>query len=390
MRRHTILFAFGTRPEAIKLAPVLLELRRHPAEFRPVVLVTAQHREILDHTLGLFDIKPDHDLNIMQTGQSLSDVAVRTLRGIEPVLEGERPDVVVVQGDTTSALASALAAFHQRIAVGHVEAGLRTSAKYAPYPEEMNRRLISSIADLHFAPTRWARDNLLHEGVSRRTIHVTGNTVIDALKFILSGTGHDRVRDMTEMPGTSDRIPSSAVQSPRRLILVTAHRRESFGPGLVRICRALKELARRNPDIEIVYPVHPNPEVRGPVHRLLGGKERIRLIEPLDYAAFARLLARSYLVLTDSGGIQEEAPALGKPVLVLRDKTERPEAIQAGTARLVGTDVNRIVSATERLLHSVSAYRKMARAANPFGDGRASVRIRAALSRFLSRARRGT
>ncbi len=378
MKRRPIVFAFGTRPEAIKLAPVILELRRHPKKWRPVVLVTAQHRRILDHTIELFDIRPDYDLNIMQEGQSLFDVTVKTLRGVESVLDEVKPAMVVVQGDTTTALAAALAAFYCRVPVGHVEAGLRTRDKYAPFPEEMNRRLISSLADLHFAPTVWARDNLLREGVPRKTIRVTGNTVIDALRLVLQNQkGHDPIptKGIGPFPPT------------QKLLLVTAHRRESFGPPLVRICRALKSLARRNPDVEIVYPVHPNPNVHVPVYRLLGRQKRIHLIEPVEYSAFARLLARSYLVLTDSGGIQEEAPALGKPVLVMRDKTERPEAIQAGTARLVGTDVNRIVSAAERLLSSPAAYRTMARAANPFGDGKAAGRIRAALSHYCGRQR---
>ncbi len=368
------------------------------------MLVTAQHRRILDHTLKLFAITPDYDLNIMQEGQSLFDVTTKTLRGIKPVLERVRPDVVVVQGDTTSALASALAAFYCRIPVGHVEAGLRTKDKHAPYPEEMNRRLIGSIADLHFAPTDWARDNLLHEGISPRSVLVTGNTVIDALKFIVdvtlrsekSETVPQSVQNMrlsshSERDEESYRPPSTVwdrvSSKTQKLILVTAHRRENFGSGLVRICQALRAIVRRNSDVELVYPVHPNPAVHRPVHKLLSSSKRIHLIEPLDYAAFVQLLTRAYLVLTDSGGIQEEAPALGKPVLVLRDKTERPEAIQAGTARLVGTDVNQIVSATERLLHSVSAYQKMARATNPFGDGKAACRIRTALSRLCTRQR---
>ncbi|MEO0078484.1 MAG: UDP-N-acetylglucosamine 2-epimerase (non-hydrolyzing) [candidate division WOR-3 bacterium] len=357
---------------------MILELRRHPEEWRPVVLVTAQHRRILDHTLELFEISPDYDLNIMQEGQSLFDVTVKTLRGVESVLAKVKPAMVVVQGDTTTALAAALAAFYCRVRVGHVEAGLRTRDKYAPFPEEMNRRLISSLADLHFAPTAWARDNLLREGVPRRTICVTGNTVIDALRLVLRNQkGHDQIptKGLGPYPRT------------QKLLLVTAHRRESFGLPLVRICQALKTLARRNPDVEIVYPVHPNPNVRVPVYRLLGNRKRIHLIEPVEYAVFARLLAQSYLVLTDSGGIQEEAPALGKPVLVMRDKTERPEAILAGTARLVGTAVDRIVSTTERLLNSPAAYRKMARATNPFGDGRAAGRIRAALHRYFRRQR---
>jgi UDP-N-acetylglucosamine 2-epimerase (non-hydrolysing) len=352
-----------------------------------VVLVTAQHRRMLDSTLELFDIRPDYDLNIMQQNQSLADVTVKTLRGVESVLAQEKPEMVVVQGDTTSALAAALAAFYGRIPVGHVEAGLRTRDKYAPYPEEMNRRLVSSMADLHFAPTAWAKENLLREGVPRRAIRVTGNTVIDALKLVLKNQESRTV----PRPGALPCAPGLAQDFPagHKLILVTAHRRESFGPPLIRICRALRAIVRRNSDVELVYPVHPNPNVQAPVNRLLGGQWRIHLIEPVEYSTFALLLERSYLVLTDSGGIQEEAPALGKPVLVLRDKTERPEALRAGTAKLVGTDVTRIVSATERLLRSPATYRKMARAANPFGDGKAAKRILTALRRFLPCARSG-
>jgi UDP-N-acetylglucosamine 2-epimerase (non-hydrolysing) len=365
------LFCFGTRPEAIKLAPVIRELARHPKEFQPAVLVTAQHRQMLDQVLRVFDIKPDHDLDVMRPGQSLADVTVGALRGVERVLRLARPDMVIVQGDTTSAFAAALAAFYERIPVGHVEAGLRTGDKYSPYPEEMNRRLVSSLADLHFAPTRAAKENLLSEGVSRSRIHVTGNTVVDALKAMR------RSKAVLRMP-VLDGIPKE-----HRVILVTAHRRESFGPGFERICRALRTIVERNPDVVVVYPVHLNPNVRKPAREILGRVLRVHLIEPLEYLPFVRLMERAYLILTDSGGIQEEAPALGKPVLVMRDVTERPEAVVAGTARLVGTETEVIVAATERLLHSAAAYRKMVRARNPFGDGRASSRIAAALRRHF-------
>jgi UDP-N-acetylglucosamine 2-epimerase (non-hydrolysing) len=353
---------------------VIRELARHPKEFQPAVLVTAQHREMLDQVLRVFDIKPDHDLDVMRPGQSLADVTVGVLRGVERVLRRARPDMVMVQGDTTSAFAAALAAFYERIPVGHVEAGLRTGDKYSPYPEEMNRRLVSSLADLHFAPTRAAKENLLGEGVPRGRIHVTGNTVVDALKAMR------RSKVVLPMP-VLDGIPKE-----HRVILVTAHRRESFGSGFERICRALRTIVERNPDVAVVYPVHLNPNVRKPVRAILGGTPRVHLIEPMEYLSFVRLMERAYLILTDSGGIQEEAPAMGKPVLVMRDKTERPEAVAAGTARLVGTDADVIVSATERLLRSAAAYRKMARARNPFGDGRASSRIAAALRRFLAAA----
>ncbi len=372
--KRRVMFCFGTRPEAIKLAPVIQELAAHPGELEPVVLVTAQHRQMLDQVLRVFDIKPDYDLDVMRPGQSLADVTVGVLRGVERVLRRARPDMVMVQGDTTSALAAALAAFYERIPVGHVEAGLRTNDKYSPYPEEMNRRLVSSLADLHFAPTRAAKENLLGEGVPRGRIHVTGNTVVDALKAIRGSKAKWRVPVL-------DRIVPE-----QRVILVTAHRRESFGPGVERICRALRMIVERNPDVMVVYPVHLNPNVRRPVRAILGRTPRVHLIEPLEYLPFVRLMERAYLILTDSGGIQEEAPALGKPVLVMRDKTERPEVVAAGTARLVGTDTDTIVSVTETLLHSAAAYQRMARARNPFGDGHASRRIAAALCRFFRAA----
>ena len=368
------MFCFGTRPEAIKLAPVIQELARRPREFEPVVLVTAQHRHMLDQVLRAFGVKPEHDLDVMRAGQSLADVTVGVLRGVERVLRRVLPDMVIVQGDTTSAFAAALAAFYQQIPVGHVEAGLRTNDKYSPYPEEMNRRLVSSLADLHFAPTRAAKENLLREGVPRSHIRVTGNTVVDALKAMR------RSRAKWHVPVLDGLGPK------QRVILVTAHRRESFGPGFERICLALRMLVERNPNVAVVYPVHLNPNVQKPVRDILGGLSRIHLIAPLDYLPFIRLMERAYVILTDSGGIQEEAPALGKPVLVMRDVTERPEAVEAGTARLVGTNPDTIVSATERLLGSAAAYRKMARVRNPFGDGRASIRITAELRRFLSPA----
>jgi UDP-N-acetylglucosamine 2-epimerase (non-hydrolysing) len=365
------MFCFGTRPEAIKLAPVIQELVRHPREFEPVVLVTAQHRHMLDQVLRVFDIEPDYDLNLMKPGQSPGDVTAGVLRGVERALRRTPPHMVIVQGDTTSAFAAALTAFYQRVPVAHVEAGLRTKDKYSPFPEEMNRRLVSGIADIHFAPTRAARQNLIREGVPRTQIHVTGNTVVDALKAAR------RCGARCRLPVLDDIAPK------QRIILVTAHRRESFGPGFERICRALRRLVERNPDIEVIYPVHLNPNVRKPVRAILGGVPRVHLIEPLEYLPFVRLMERSYLILTDSGGVQEEAPALGKPVLVMRDATERPEAVQAGTALLVGTDTDVIVQEAERLLLSGDVYRRMARARNPFGDGRASGRIATALRRYF-------
>ena len=372
--KRRVMFCFGTRPEAIKLAPVIQELARHPREFEVLVLVTAQHRRMLDQVLSVFHIQPDYDLNLMRPGQSLADVTGGVLRGVERVLRRVRPDLVIVQGDTTSALASAMAAFYQRIPVGHVEAGLRTNDKYSPYPEEMNRRLVSSLADLHFAPTRRAKENLLRAGVPSASVHVTGNTVVDALKAIRRSNAKWYVSEL-------DRASPE-----QRVILVTAHRRESFGPGFQRICRALRMLVERNADVEVVYPVHLNPNVRKPVRAVLSGVQRIHLIEPLEYLPFVRLMERAYLILTDSGGVQEEAPALGKPVLVMRDVTERPEGVEAGTAKLVGTDAGKIVSETERLLRSNVAYRKMARARNPYGDGHASFRIVAELRRFFRSA----
>lgn len=361
--RLKVMLVMGTRPEAIKLAPVIKELERWPDRFRTVVLITAQHRGMLDQMMEVFDVRPDYDLDVMKPGQTLGEVTVRVLTGVEHVLAREQPDWLLVQGDTTSVSAAALAAYYQRMRVGHVEAGLRTADKYSPYPEEMNRRLAGVLADMHFVPTRRARENLRRENVPARSIRITGNTVIDALRMALRSSQPWRLPFLDSVP------------KGRRIVLVTAHRRESFGPGFKRICRSLARLTERNPDIEIVYPVHPNPEVREPVFRLLKRKPRVHLIEPLDYLPFAHLMKRSYLILTDSGGIQEEAPAIGRPVLVMRDKTERPEAVEAGVARLVGTDDERIVRETERLLRSRTAYTRMSRAANPFGDGRAARRI---------------
>lgn len=368
-RRITVAAVFGTRPEAIKLAPVIRELRRLSKRFRVVVLATGQHRQMLDQVLRLFGIRPDHDLDVMRPGQSLGEVMVRMLSGIERVLAAERPDVVLVQGDASSAFAGALAAYYQRIPVGHVEAGLRTGDKYAPFPEEGNRRFISAVADWHFAPTREARANLRAESVPARRIFVTGNTVIDALQFVRQNRARCRL--------------PVRLNPARRLILVTGHRRENFGPAFQSICRGIALIVERNPDVEVVYPVHLNPNVRGPVLGLLGGRERLHLLEPLEYLPFVRLMERSHFMLTDSGGIQEEAPALGKPVLVMRDRTERPEAVSAGTARLVGTGATRLVREAERLLRSPELYRRMARARNPFGDGTAAPRIVAILRRLF-------
>ena len=370
-----VLIVFGTRPEAIKMAPVCAALRK--AEYIDTkICVTAQHREMLDQVLRTFGIVPDFDLNIMKPGQSLADITSRILHGLRSVLDDFSPDLVLVHGDTTTTLAASLAAYYHQIPVGHVEAGLRTGNKYSPWPEEINRKIAGSVAELHFAPTQWARDNLLAENVVASDIVVTGNTVIDAL-FLALDVLDNNAEFTTDLDKRLDLDPN------KRLILVTGHRRESFGPGFQRICDALETLSNRN-DVEIVYPVHLNPNVKNAVVARLGGKPGVHLIEPMDYLPFLHLMRRSHLILTDSGGIQEEAPSLGKPVLVLRDTTERPEAVSAGVVRLVGTDTDLIVRETMRLLDDAEAYGAMSRAENPYGDGRASDRILDAIrSRFV-------
>ena len=366
-----IMVVFGTRPEAVKMAPVVRELHNHPGLLVPVVCVTAQHREMLDQVLELFELQPDHDLNVMRSNQSLSDLTCNVLNGIDDVLRRESIDMVLVQGDTTTTFAAALAAFYQKVPVGHIEAGLRTYDRHNPFPEELNRVLTTRLADVHFAPTREARENLLQEGISDEQILVTGNTVIDALLSIV-----DQVNE------------SCGNGHVRRRILVTAHRRESFGKPLEEVCRAILDLVEQHADVEVVFPVHLNPHVRTTVHGLLAGHERIHLSGPLGYAEFSRELAKAHLVLTDSGGVQEEAPSLGKPVLVLRNETERQEGIAAGTCRLVGTDRERIVREATRLLTDTEAYDAMAHVANPYGDGEASRRIvQWILNRFESTGR---
>jgi len=362
----TVLSVFGTRPEAIKMAPVLRELARHPDRVRSVVCVTAQHRQMLDQVLDLLEIVPDYDLDLMQERQTLAQLSARVLTALEPVLAEVRPDWVLVQGDTTSVMAASLVAFYHSVRVGHVEAGLRTNDKRAPFPEEVNRRLTSVIADLHFAPTERARQALLCEGIPETDIKVTGNTVVDALLWMLSIVRR-------RPPALPDGLAQSLVD--RRLILVTAHRRESFDTGLEQICLALCDVAQYHSDLCIVYPVHLNPNVREPVYRILGNVERVRLIDPLPYASFVWLMDQAYLILTDSGGVQEEAPSLGKPVLVMRETTERPEGILAGNACLVGTQRAQIVSQTRDLLLNVERYQRMATARNPYGDGKAALRI---------------
>lgn len=366
-RKKTILTIFGTRPEAIKMAPIVDRLSRDP-QIKSRICVTAQQRQMLDQVLELFSIEPDYDLNMMRAGQSLTDITTRALSGLDGVIADCNPDVILVHGDTTTTFAAALAAFYRRIPVGHVEAGLRTGNIYSPWPEEMNRRMTGAISTLHFAPTSRAAENLAAEGVAANRIWITGNTVIDALVSVT-----EDLRGNAELKKELD-ARFNFLNSNKRLILVTGHRRENFGDGFEDICRALLELGTRS-DIEIVYPVHLNPNVQEPVQRLLGKHPNIHLIEPLDYLPFVYLMTRSHIILTDSGGIQEEAPALGKPVLVMRQTTERPEAVEAGTVRLVGTDCRRIVSETNRLLDSEDFYLSMSRAHNPYGDGHASERI---------------
>ena len=373
--RKRVMLVFGTRPEAIKMAPLVHSIAEHP-RLKPLVVVTAQHRKMLDQVMDIFGIIPDADLDIMRPGQALPDLTARIIQGITPIFDSLRPEILLVHGDTSTTLATALAAFYARIPIGHVEAGLRTGDMQAPWPEEMNRRLTAPLCDLHFSPTPGARDNLLQEGIKPGSIHVTGNTVIDALLQV-------------DARLSSDSSLRSSMESQfrfldpcKRLLLVTGHRRENFGAGFERICKALAGIAGRD-DVEIVYPVHLNPNVQEPVRRHLSGLSNVHLIEPLDYVPFVYLMRRAHLILTDSGGVQEEAPSLGKPVLVMRDTTERPEAIEAGTVRLVGTDDIRIVANVMRLLDDPAAYISMSEAHNPYGDGRACGRITAEIARHF-------
>ncbi len=362
-----VLSVFGTRPEAIKMAPVVERLKMTKS-VESYVCVTAQHRQMLDQVLELFKIKPDYDLDLMKPGQNLTDITTGVLSGLRPILRELKPDLLLAQGDTTTVFAAALAAFYEKIPVGHVEAGLRTGNIFSPWPEEMNRKLASAIARFHFAPTSKAKANLLREGISSKDIIVTGNTVIDALLEVVA-----RFKKNPKLSRDMEK-KFSFLDPKRKMVLVTGHRRENFGGGFEGICRALARLSERE-DVQIVYPVHLNPNVQEPVKRLLGGRKRVHLIEPQDYLPFVFLMSRSYLILTDSGGVQEEAPSLGKPVLVMRDTTERPEAVDAGTVILVGTNDKVIVKKAERLLDQPAQYRKMSRAHNPYGDGLAAKRI---------------
>ena len=363
-----VLTVFGTRPEAIKMAPLAIKLAEQEG-IDARVCVTAQHREMLDQVLGLFEITPDYDLNIMKPGQDLTDVTTNILQGIKPILADFKPDVVLVHGDTATTFATSLAAYYQQIAVGHVEAGLRTGNIYSPWPEEANRKLTGAITTYHFAPTETSQQNLLNEAVAQENITVTGNTVIDALLDVSAKLKNDTALN-SEM---AERF--SFLNKEKKLILVTGHRRESFGGGFERICKALAYTAEQHPDCQIVYPVHLNPNVQEPVNRLLKGVPNITLIEPQDYLPFVYLMNQAHIILTDSGGIQEEAPSLGKPVLVMRDTTERPEAVSAGTVKLVGTDVDKITTSLNQLLTDEKAYEEMSFAHNPYGDGKACERI---------------
>ncbi|WP_434950923.1 non-hydrolyzing UDP-N-acetylglucosamine 2-epimerase [Shewanella sp. HL-SH4] len=363
-----VMLIFGTRPEAIKMAPLVLAMKAHPG-IETSVCVTAQHREMLDQVLELFDIKPDFDLDIMSPGQGLTEITSRILLGLKPVLEQVKPDIVLVHGDTSTTLAASLAAFYQQIPVGHVEAGLRTGNILSPWPEEGNRKLTGAIASMHFAPTSTSEQNLLNEGVPEANICVTGNTVIDALLMVKDKVTNDEVLKATLSQQFSWR------DANKRMVLITGHRRESFGDGFEQICKAIRNSARAFPDVQFVYPMHMNPNVREPVNRYLSDIDNVILIEPLDYLPFVYLMVQSDIILTDSGGIQEEAPSLGKPVLVMRDTTERPEAVDAGTVKLVGTNAERIEAEISELLSHSASYDAMARAHNPYGDGDACKRI---------------
>ena len=375
-----IMLVFGTRPEAIKMAPLVKEFQKYPESFQTLVCVTGQHREMLDQVLRIFDIVPDFDLDIMKHGQDLYDVTSRVLLGMRDVLTASRPDVVLVHGDTTTSTAAALAAFYQQIPVGHVEAGLRTHNVFSPWPEEMNRQITTRIASYHFAPTPLSRKNLLQEGIADELITVTGNTVIDALRWVVDKIRKDSSLNL-ELAGQlkATGYDVKRLASPRRLVLITGHRRENFGEGFLNICQAIKELTVRYPEVDFVFPMHPNPNVRQPIREVFGEKlsdqGNIFFIEPLEYLSFVYLMEKASIVLTDSGGIQEEAPGLGKPVLVMRDTTERPEALEAGTVKLVGTSRDTIVNELSRLLDDPASYEKMSKALNPYGDGKACGRI---------------
>lgn len=386
MDNKTIMLVFGTRPEAIKMAPLVKEFQKHSDKFQTIVCVTGQHRQMLDQVLEIFDIKPDYDLNIMKQGQDLYDVTARVLTGMRDVLKEAQPNVVLVHGDTTTSTAAALAAFYQQIPVGHVEAGLRTHNIYSPWPEEMNRQITGRIAEYDFAPTPLSRANLIAEGISEDKITVTGNTVIDALYWVVEkikntpSLNQDLAEELTKAGYNTERLSNG-----KKLVLITGHRRENFGDGFISMCKAIKTLREKYPDVDFVYPMHLNPNVRKPIHKVFGenleGLGNMFFIEPLEYLSFVYLMEKSNIVLTDSGGIQEEAPGLGKPVLVMRDTTERPEALEAGTVKLVGTDLDMIVNEVSALLDNKEHYDAMSKAVNPYGDGKACERIVNSLSK---------
>ncbi len=379
-----VMLVFGTRPEAIKMAPLVKEFQKHSADLDTIVCVTGQHREMLDQVLQIFDIKPDYDLNIMKQGQDLYDVTARVLTGMRDVLKEVKPDVVLVHGDTTTSTAAALAAFYQQIPVGHVEAGLRTHNIYSPWPEEMNRQITGRIATYNFSPTALSKQNLLAEGVQEDKITVTGNTVIDALHIVVSKIKTDKVLQQ-KLAGVLKKAgyDTSRLSNGKKLVLITGHRRENFGDGFINMCRAIKTLNEKYPDVDFVYPMHLNPNVRKPIHEVFGedlsGLGNMFFIEPLEYLSFVFLMEKATIVLTDSGGIQDEAPGLGKPVLVMRDTTERPEALDAGTVKLVGTDYYKIIREVSELLDNEESYNAMSKAVNPYGDGLACSRIVKAL-----------
>lgn len=375
-----VMLVFGTRPEAIKMAPLVKEFQKYPEQFKTIVCVTGQHREMLDQVLNLFEIQPDYDLNIMKQGQDLYDVTARVLVGMRDVLKEAKPDVVLVHGDTTTSTAAALASFYQQIPVGHVEAGLRTHNIYSPWPEEMNRLITGRIATYHFSPTQLSRKNLLQENVYDTDITVTGNTVIDALYWVVNKIKEDKALNAElEQILTTAGYDVNRLNNGKKLVLITGHRRENFGDGFINMCTAIKDLTQKYPEVDFVYPMHLNPNVRKPIHDVFGedlsNLGNMFFIEPLEYLSFVYLMEKSNIVLTDSGGIQEEAPGLGKPVLVMRDTTERPEALDAGTVKLVGTDYNMILNEVSDLLDDEATYEKMSKAVNPYGDGLACGRI---------------
>lgn len=377
---HKILLVFGTRPEAIKMCPLVKEFQKYPDDFETLVCVTGQHREMLDQVLKIFEVKPDYDLNIMKQGQDLYDVTSKVLLGMRDILKEVQPEVVLVHGDTTTSTAAALSAFYQQIPVGHVEAGLRTYNIYSPWPEEMNRQITSRISTFNFAPTPLSKENLLKENVNEGSITVTGNTVIDALYWVVDKIKSDpRISEELKMVLKNSGYDTDRLSEGKKLVLITGHRRENFGSGFISMCTAIKDLTQKFPDVDFVYPMHLNPNVRKPIHEVFGedlsGLKNMFFIEPLEYLSFVYLMEKSTVVLTDSGGIQEEAPGLGKPVLVMRNTTERPEAVTAGTVKLVGTDYHAIVNNVSELLENSAAYEKMSKAVNPYGDGKACMRI---------------